>query len=213
MKTLINRYREARQEPGFVASVFVGASAMAAALWVNFWAIKQATAHAGVGVEDLILSNIPVFDLDGVFVYGTFIVVALSILIIFNRPKRVPFALKALALFIIIRSMFTLMTHLGPPEALYVTDFGDTIVRSFFGADQFFSAHTGMPFLGALALWYLNRREALFFLASSLFFGVVVLLGHIHYTIDVASAFFITYGILHIAQWLMPHDWRLFKSA
>jgi len=213
MKSLAHRYREALAEPGLILSVCLAGAAMAAALWFNFWAIGQATKHAGVSVEDIILSNIPVFELDGVFVYGTFVVVAISILIIFNRPKRLPFALKALALFIVIRSLFTLMTHLGPPEALYVTDFGDTIVRSFFGADQFFSAHTGMPFLGALALWYINRREALFFLVSSVFFGVVVLLGHIHYTIDVASAFFITYGILHLAQWLMPRDWQLFRSA
>jgi hypothetical protein len=207
------RYRDAFREPGFIASAAAGSAALGAALCVNFWAIAQATARAGAGVQDIILSNIPVFDLDGVFVYGTFVVAAVSASIIFSRPKRIPFALKAVALFIVIRSLFTLMTHLGPPEAQYVTDFGDTIVRSFFGADQFFSAHTGMPFLGALALWRIQKREAVFFLAASLFFAAVVLLAHIHYTIDVASAFFITYGILHIAQWLMPRDWALFKSA
>jgi hypothetical protein len=207
------RYRDAFREPGFIASAAAGSAALAAALCVNFWAIAQATARAGAGVQGIILANFPVFDLDGVFVYGTFVVAAVSASIIFSRPKRIPFALKAVALFIVIRSLFTLMTHLGPPEAQYVTDFGDTIVRSFFGADQFFSAHTGMPFLGALALWRIQKREAVFFLAASLFFAAVVLLAHIHYTIDVASAFFITYGILHIAQWLMPRDWALFKSA
>ena len=210
---LSKRYREALAEQGFVASSAAGAVALAAALYVNFWAIKQATARAGTGVADIILSNVPVFDLDRIFVYGTFVVAAVSILVIFRRPKRIPFALKAVAFFIVVRSLFTLMTHLGPPEAQYVTEFGDAIVRSFFGADQFFSAHTGMPFLGALALWRIDRREAAFFLASSVFFAAVVLLAHIHYTIDVASAFFITYGILHIAQRLMPRDWARFKSA
>lgn len=210
---LLKRYREALEEPGFIASTLAGAAMLALALYFNFWAITQATARAGTRVSDIILSNIPVFNLGQVFVYGTFIIAAISAGIIFSRPKRLPFALRTLALFIVIRSLFTLMTHLGPPEAQYVTTFGDTIVRSFFGADQFFSAHTGMPFLGALALWSINRREAAFFLASSIFFAVVVLLAHIHYTIDVASAFFITYGILHIAQWLMPRGWALFKSA
>jgi len=38
----------------------------------------------------------------------------------------------------------------------------------------------------------------------------VVLLGHLHYTIDVFSAFFITYGIVEIAKWLWPKEWELF---
>lgn len=213
VQALKARYREALREPGFLLSSCMGGVALALALWVNFWAIGQATARAGSGVADIILSNIPVFDVDALFVYGTFVVAAIGTVIILSHPKRLPFALCTLALFILIRSLFTLMTHLGPPEAQYATSFSDTIARSFFGADQFFSAHTGMPFLGALALWSVHRREAYFFLASSLFFAAVVLLGHIHYTIDVFSAFFITYGILHIAQWLMPRGWALFKSA
>jgi hypothetical protein len=213
VQALVTRYREALREPGFILSSCIGTLALAIALYINFWAITQATARAGLGVADIILSNIPVFDVDGTFVYGTFVVAAIGALIVFSRPKRLPFALKALALFIVIRSLFALMTHLGPPEALYVTHFGDTIARSFFGADQFFSAHTGMPFLGALGFWYIDRKAALFFLASSLFFAAVVLLGHIHYTIDVASAFFITYGIFHIARRLLPRDWSLFERA
>ena len=116
---MARRYRDAFREPGFIASAAAGGAALGAALCVNFWAIAQATARAGAGVQDIILSNIPVFDLDGVFVYGTFVVAAVSASIIFSRPKRIPFALKAVALFIVIRSLFTLMTHLGPPEAQY----------------------------------------------------------------------------------------------
>lgn len=213
VKTLAARYQEALRLPGFAFSAAASVALFAAAMCVNFWAIKRATSKAGSGVEDIILSNIPVFNVDAAFVYGTFVVALISLGVLLAYPKRIPFGFKAVALFIVTRSLFTLMTHLGAPEAQYATDFGDTIARSFFGADQFFSAHTGMPFLGAVAFWYLNRRAALFFLASSIFFAVVVLLGHIHYTIDVFSAFFITYGIFHIARLWMPRDWALFKEA
>jgi len=213
MRALVARYQEAYRIPGFVTSSCTGIALFAAAFCINLWSIQQATAKAGAGMEDIILSNIPLYNVDDAFVYGTFLVAAVSFAVVLAYPKRIPFAFKAVAMFIIIRSMFALMTHLGPPEAVYVTQFGETITRSFFGADQFFSAHTGMPFLGALAFWGISRREVAFFLGSSLFFAAIVLMGHIHYTIDVFSAFFITYGIFHIARWVMPREWALFKVA
>ena len=48
---------------------------------------------------------------------------------------------------------------------------------------------------------------------SAFFFGVVVLLGHLHYTIDVASAFFITYSIYHIAEWAFGKSKKMFEST
>jgi hypothetical protein len=40
-----------------------------------------------------------------------------------------------------------------------------------------------------------------------------VLLGHLHYTIDVAAAYFITYGIYDIALYWLPREKALFDSA
>ncbi len=209
---LVRRYKETWFDRHFRFSMPVALAAFVLSLLVNFWAIHQATNNASNRVDDIILSNIPVFEVDGLFVYGTFVVVAYAIAILLWQPKRIPFALHGLTLFILVRSAFTLMTHLGAPEASYVSDFGEAITKSFFGADQFFSGHTGMPFLGALAFWNLDTRVRNFFLAASAYFAVIVLLGHIHYTIDVASAFFITYGIYHLAIWLFPKEHTLFVS-
>ena len=210
---IIARYRELWFDKHFRFSLPVSVVAFMGALFVNFWAIQQATNKASSSVTDLILSNIPVFEVDGFFVYGTFLVVAISVVMLLLYPNRIPFALHAVTLFILIRSAFTLMTHLGPPEVAYMSDFGATITNSFFGADQFFSAHTGMPFLGALAFWGFDNRLKWLYLLCSIFFAAVVLLGHIHYTIDVFSAFFITYGIYHLALWLFPRERALFVSS
>lgn len=212
MSTILRHYHEAFSTPGFPLSATLSLVAFVLSMVVNFLAINSATEHASSRVADLILSNIPVFEVDGLFIWGTAAVVLFSIAVVFPWPKRIPFIFFGVSLFIIIRSAFTLLTHLGAPEAFYASDFGSTINQTFFGADQFFSAHTGMPFLGVFAFWK-QKKIRYTFLAISIYFAAVVLLGHIHYSIDVASAFFISYGIHQLAVWLFPKSRKLFLEA
>ena len=78
---------------------------------MNFWAIDKATAHAGPQVEDLILSNFPAVEVDGLFVNGTFIVVAFAFLIVLTQPKSIPFVLHGLTLLSLI--------HISDPTRPY----------------------------------------------------------------------------------------------
>ncbi len=209
MRKALQHYRSHLTKREYKRSLVLAFVLFVTSMVLNFYAISFATTHASNSVTDIVLSNTPIFDMDGFFVYGTLIVAIVSVGIILTHPKYLPFSLYAIALFWIVRSCFVMMTHVAPFEASYATDFGPAISHAFFGKDQFFSAHTGMPLVGALAFW----RKPLyrnFFLLSSLYFAVVVLLGHLHYTIDVFSAFFITYGIVEMAKWLWPNEWELF---
>jgi hypothetical protein len=206
------RWRAAYATPGYTRSLFVSIALFMFAFVVNLLAIRFATAHASNSVTDLVLSNTPVFDVDGYFVYGTFVLAGVSIIVIAIEPKQIPFTLKALAVFWIIRSGFTSLTHVAPFPAETKIDFGPTISKAFFGGDRFFSGHVGMPFLGALAFWE-KKWVRYLFLAASVYFAAVVLMGHLHYSIDVAAAFFITYGILDIAKRMFPSDHALFLSC
>jgi len=206
---LLGRYKICLEDKCFRYSTPLAIVFFIAALFINFMAIDFATDRASSPVADIILSNTRALEVDGLFVYGTAIYLVFALWLIALRPNRLPFALHALTLFIVIRALFTSMTHIGPFEETYLSDFGNTINRAFFGADHFFSGHTGMPFLGALAFWHIPWIRNIF-LSGSVFFAVVVLLGHIHYTIDVAAAFFITYGIYHLSVWLFPLEHRLF---
>jgi membrane-associated phospholipid phosphatase len=75
------------------------------------------------------------------------------------------------------------------------------------GNDSFFSGHTGLPFLMAF-IYYDRKWLRIIFISLSMIFGAVVLLAHIHYTIDVLSAFFISYGIYRLSRLLYSKDFQ-----
>ncbi|MEK7134975.1 MAG: phosphatase PAP2-related protein, partial [Patescibacteria group bacterium] len=103
-------------------------------------------------------------------------------------------------------------THLGPILQQAPLTSNVMFRNLMFGADYFFSGHTGLPFLLALSYWS-NKYLRNIFLTISFIFGASALLGHYHYSIDVFAAFFISYGILHIARWLFAKDYKLFLSS
>ncbi len=207
------RYRHYAAQQKFRISVLLSVITFAASIVTIFYAIGYATESASNSVTDIVLSNTPAFDVDALFVYGTFLLAGFAVLLLVAHPKRIPFTLHALALFYFLRAGFISLTHLGPfpIQADNSFNFGTVIGRVFTGSDLFFSGHVGVAFLMALIFWK-ERNLRSIFLAASVFFSVIVLLGHLHYSIDVASAFFITYGIYHIAEWLFPKDRAIFYS-
>lgn len=208
-RELARRYRE-HIDSAFWRDTLPAAALFLLGMVVNNLAIAFSTEHASNPVTDLVLSNVPVFNLDETFVYGTIIGVVITVLIALAHPRRIPFALYAAGTFFIIRSGFVSLTHIAPFLAHPGTEFTNpVIIRSFFGADLFFSGHTGLPFLGSLIFW---REKVIryFYLALSIFFAVVVLLAHLHYSIDVAAAFFITFTIYHITMYLYPRSFARF---
>jgi hypothetical protein len=198
----------------FVLSCIVSIAFLALAFVTNYYASVYATDSASNPVNDIILSNIPVFDVDGIFVFGPFIFWAFIFLLCVHRPQRVPFLAKSIAIFVIIRAGFVTLTHIGPfPYQVPINYNSDWIWWLSQGGDLFFSAHTGLPYLMALIFGALNKWYFYIFTAVAVFFGIVVLLGHLHYSIDVAAAFFITYSIYSIAIRWFKKDKEIFEKG
>lgn len=211
-----HRYRITCSKLSFWVSFVLSITAFAGAVLINNYATIYATLRASNPVTDIVLSNIPVFDVDGLFVYGAAVLILFIALVLLLNPKQIPFTLYTLALFFLIRAAFISLTHVGPFPTHTAIDFTSPIgiyLSNIFlvGDDLFFSAHTGVPFLMALVFWQ-QRTLRYIFLISSVFFGTIALLGHIHYSIDVASAFFITYGIYNISVWLFKEHHGIFSS-
>jgi hypothetical protein len=219
---LFDRYRALLSTPNFWGSFALSGAFLIISLFVNYYAVVYATERASSAVTDIVLSNIPVFDVDGIFVWGPIVFWTVVSVYCLAGPKRIPFFLKSVSLFVVIRSAFVILTHIGPfPDRITIDPFGMNLLQDvsskaflafFTGKDLFFSGHTGLPFLLALVFWQ-SKPMRYFCLFASIFFGTVVLLGHLHYSIDVLSAFFITYSIYHIAIRLFPKDKERFSLA
>lgn len=214
MSTLLEKYRPYLKNKDFLRSFTFAALLFCLSLIVNFYANIYATEQASNAVTDFVLSNTRVFDVDGIFVYGPIILWVFVGLLGLLEPKRFPFGLKCIALFVLIRSLFISLTHIGPyPFHVVASPDANIISRyALSGADLFFSAHTGLPFLMALVFWK-HKYLRFLFIASAIFFGIVVLLAHLHYSIDVLAAFFITFTIYRIAEAVFWRDKKVFDEG
>lgn len=173
------------------------------------------SAELSNSVGDVILDNIPPLDIDFLIVQGALFFWIIVIALLIARPQYLLFGLKAIALFVIFRSFFVSLTHIGvyPEQIPLDAGIGVKLYNLLtFQGNYFFSGHTGLPFLLSLVFWKDNfwRR---FFLASTVIFGISVLLAHVHYSIDVFSAPFITYSIFVLCRKLFPRDFALLEAG
>lgn len=212
LRELVRRYREQFSRREFLGDFFLSLAYFSVGVVVSFYAINYATESASNSVTDIILSNVPAFDVDALFAYGTLLLITLMTLLLLTNPKRAPFSLFAIGTFYFIRSAFTSLTHLAPFASLPPNgDWGVLLGHFLFGGDLFFSGHVGLCFLMALIFWR-DKILRYTFIAWSVYMSIVVLLGHYHYSIDVASAYFITYTIYVLCVKWFPKSFAVFNA-
>ncbi len=192
----------------YYASLLESLLFLVVSVYVTHLASRYAQIKASNHVEDIILSNTRVYDFEFFFVHVSIALTLFVVALCFKFRSTAPFLIKAVSLFIVIRAAFVSMTHIGPyPLQLDIESNLLNFITS--GNDLFFSGHTGMPFLVALIFWNHPYIRNLF-LVSSFVLGAGVLLAHLHYSIDVFAAFFITYSIYHISIKLFSKDYEFF---
>ena len=213
MPFTLDQYKTYFLNKKFLLSFILSFIFLFGSFFVSYYASTYAQERASQPVTDIFLSNIPAVDVDGIFAFGPLVFWGLVAYLLLKEPKRIPYTIKTIALFVLIRAFFISLTHIGPFPVQSYVDYSMNVVKFFgSGSDLFFSGHTGLPFLIALVFWDYKILRCLF-IATAVFFGIVVLLGHLHYSIDVLAAFFITYSIYRIAERVFPRDKKIFQEG
>jgi len=122
----------------------------------------------------------------------------ITALVIVRSVKEPQLFLNAFCAFVIL-TLFRMVTisliALNPPQGLI--PLVDPISNFFYGKshfitkDLFFSGHTSSQFLYFLSLY--KRRDKVLALVSTVIVGSLVLVQHVHYTVDVVAAIPLTY--------------------
>lgn len=212
MKELLAKHKVFWTKSHLLIEVALGMVFLVIGISATYYANIYTTIHASNVVTDIILDNIPVVNVDFIFTEGAAIFIAVLALIVLYEPRQIPFVLKSAALFSLIRAIFMILTHIAPPISHSYLDPSDLLYKFSSGDDLFFSAHAGFPFMFAFVFWEKPWLRYLFFAFSAIGAGAV-LLGHLHYSIDVFSAFFIAFGIFCIAKEIFKKDYELLRSA
>ena len=158
--------------------------------------------RSGARLPDPVLRLLPAWDLSWpifALIYGTLIVTVIHLA---RQPRPLLVALQAYALLAIVRIAMMYSVPLeAPPEMIMLVD---PLVRLFgdgagnWAKDLFFSGHTSTTFLCALSVR--SRPLKLFCFSACASVAMLILLQHVHYTIDVLVAPFIAFSVQRLAR-------------
>ena len=152
----------------------------------------------GMVLQDFVLDAIPAKDVS----IPTFVVIWSVVLLVFYRIYQSPRLFLVVAYGFILMCLARLLTisllPLNPPAGIITLK--DPIANIAYGGngifitkDLFYSGHTGNMFLFFLCLQH--KWDKIIALAASFIVGILVMVQHIHYSIDVFAAFIFTYFI------------------
>ncbi len=197
-KAIALAWRKAWGNKGFRQKTVVASVVLIAVLIAFPFFFTLIEQRNGTQFNDRLLQFIPAIDVSGL----TFVVIWSSTLFLWVRCAQKPYIfLVTLCSFVILcftRMITITLFPLNPPEGLI--PLRDPISSLFYGGpevfitkDLFYSGHTATQFLIFLCLR--KRNDKIIALLCTLTVAALVLIQHVHYTIDVLGAFVITYFV------------------
>lgn len=137
------------------------------------------------------------------FTFGIIYISVIMVLIHLSRqPYQLLIAFQAYIFIALARMLSMYLTPLDPPPLLIPLEdpFVQSVSSGVLTRDLFFSGHTSTSFL--LFLCSTGRTIKIFFLICTILVGILVLIQHVHYSIDVVAAPFYAYTCYKLSSFL-----------
>jgi hypothetical protein len=137
----------------------------------------------------------------------TFGIIYISVIMVLFHLSWQPFqlltAFQAYIFIALARMLSMYLTPLDPPPLLIPLEdpFVQSVSSGVLTRDLFFSGHTSTLFL--LFLSCTGRKMKIFFLICTIGVGILVLVQHVHYSIDVVAAPFYAFTCYKLSSYLI----------
>jgi hypothetical protein len=196
---LLNVWGEAWQVPLFKQKLLLGLSFFIILLNVFPFFYQYIEKRNGMMNHDVFLHMIPAIDVSIPIFIVTWFMAVLMIIKAVKNPSVFMTFLYGFVILNIARFISITLIPFNPPHDLIPIH--DPIANIFYGdtyvtKDLFFSGHTATQFLCFLCLK--KRMDRIFGLIATVLMGFLVLVQHVHYTIDVVS----TPVFAYLCYWL-----------
>ncbi len=198
---IINIWKREFKNKNFSSSAYITLIVLSIVLFLVTRYLVFNEAREGYFIKDPLLSLFNPIDVTWITFIIMYSAIPLTIITLIKSPKSILLAFQVYIVMIILRVTSMFLLPLNPPETIIILE--DPFIAFFstgmtFKKDLFFSGHTSTMFLMYLCVNNKLIKNLLLFFTIAV--GVLVLVQHVHYTIDVFAAPFFTFVAFLIAK-------------
>ena len=202
-------WQEAWQLKGFRTRFITGILMLLATFAYLPFFFKKIEKRDGVAIADRLLEVIQARDVSLIIFICIWGITLLLFLRCLKKPMMFIVTIYGFVVLYMMRLMTITLIPLNPPSGLI--PLVDPLSNMFYGKgtfitkDLFFSGHTSCQFIAFLC--FHNKRDKILALISTFIVGTLVLVQHVHYTVDVVAAIPLTFICYILGRQIALRGW------